>query len=328
MKIAFFDTKPYDKKFFEEANSSFNHEIKFFDSHLNLDTCPLAKGFDVVCIFVNDEITDKVIDVLTKQGVKLIALRGAGYNNVDLKAAARHKLPVVRVPRYSPYAVAEHAVGMMLCLNRNIHRAYLRVRENNFSIVGFLGFDMHGKTAGVIGCGYIGTEVVKILQGFGMNVLGYDIIKEQVEKAGCQYADLPTLYQQSDIITLHCPLSPENSHMINDDSIAQMKEKVMIINTGRGKLIDTHALISGLKSGKIRAAGLDVYEEESQFFYKDLSASFIPDDVLARLQTFPNVLITSHQAFFTEEAMQNIAQTTLENIQAFSANKPLLNEVT
>lgn len=326
MKIAFFDAKPYDKEFFNAANVFFGFEITYFESHLTPDTSALAQGHHVVCVFVNDKITAKLIDNLCHQGIGLIALRCAGYNNVDLNAA-HQKIKIVRVPRYSPHAVAEHAVGMMLCLNRKIHRAYGRIRENNFSIIGLLGFDMHGKTAGIVGCGQIGSEVVGILRGFGMKVLGYDVDRSQVEKSGCLYADLPTLYKESDIITLHCPLTPENLHMINRDSIAQMKEGVMLINTGRGGLIDTTALIAALKSKKIGAAGLDVYEEENKYFYEDLSSSFIPDDVLARLQTFPNVLITSHQAFFTKEAMQNIALTTLENIRAYCDGKPLINEI-
>lgn len=326
MKIAFFDAKPYDKEFFSGANASFGFEIKYFESHLSADTSILAQGHDAVCVFVNDKIDAEVIDALSHQGVGLIALRCAGYNNVDLKAAHR-KIQVVRVPAYSPYAVAEHAVGMMLCLNRKIHLAYWRTKENNFSIAGLLGFDMHGKTAGVIGCGQIGSVLAGILKGFGLRVLGYDLDKAQVEKAGCLFADLPTLYKESDIITLHCPLTPENLHMINRDSIAQMKEGVMLINTGRGGLIDNRALIAALKSKKIGAAGLDVYEEESHYFYEDLSSSFIPDDILARLQTFPNVLITSHQAFFTREAMQNIAYTTLSNIKTYSKGQPLNNEI-
>lgn len=326
MKIAFFDTKPYDKEFFNAANASFGFEIKYFESHLTSDTSVLAQGHSAVCVFVNDKITAGVIDNLCQQGIGLIALRCAGYNNVDLNAA-HQKVKVVRVPRYSPHAVAEHAVGMMLCLNRQIHRAYWRIRENNFSIIGLLGFDMHGKTAGIVGCGQIGSAIVRILKGFGMKVLGHDIDRSQVEKSGCLYADLPTLYKESDVITLHCPLTPESLHMINCDSIAQMKEGVMLINTGRGGLIDTTALIAALKSKKIGAAGLDVYEEENKYFYEDLSLSFISDDILARLQTFPNVLITSHQAFFTKEAMQNIALTTLENIKAYCEGKPLSNEV-
>lgn len=326
MKIAFFDAKPYDKEFFDAANASFGFETKYFESHLTTDTSALAQGHNAVCVFVNEKITAEVIDDLCHQGVGLIALRCAGYNNVDLKAA-HQKIKVVRVPSYSPHAVAEHAVGMILCLNRKFQRSYVRIRENNFSIIGLLGFDMHGKTAGIVGCGQIGSKVAGILKGFGMKVLGYDIDKSQVEKSGCLYADLPTLYKESDIITLHCPLTSKSLHMINRDSIAQMKEGVMLINTSRGGLIDTTALVAALKSKKVGAAGLDVYEEEGKYFYEDLSSSIIPDDVLARLQTFPNVLITSHQAFFTKEAMQNIALTTLENIKAYRDGKFLTNEI-
>ncbi len=326
MKIGFFDTKTYDKAFFDRANASFGFEIKYFEPHLTQDTCPLAKGCEVVCVFVNDKITKEGVDILIQEGVGLIALRCAGYNNVDLKAC-EGKIKVVRVPSYSPYAVAEYALGMMLCLNRKFHHAYWRTRENNFSIGGLLGFDMHGKTAGIIGCGQIGSVIVKILQGFGVRVLGYDIDKERVEKAGCEYADLSRIYKESDIISLHCPLTPETLRMINADAIAQMKDGVMIINTGRGGLIHAPDLIAGLKTKKIGAAGLDVYEEESHYFYEDLSLSIVDDDVLARLQTFPNVLITSHQAFFTKEAMQNIASTTLGNIQAYINGLNLTNEV-
>ncbi|MCH9626437.1 MAG: D-lactate dehydrogenase [Chlamydiales bacterium] len=326
MKIAFFDAKPYDRLFFDAANAVFGYEITYFESHLTLDTSLLVRGFKIVCVFVNDTLSSDIIENLYREGVELIVLRCAGYNNVDLKAAYQ-KLRVVRVPDYSPHAVAEHAVGLMLCLNRKIHRAYGRIRENNFSINGLLGFDMYGKTAGIIGCGQIGSATARILKGFGMNVLGYDTDQVQVQKSGCLCVDLPTLYKQSDIISLHCPLTAESMHMIQGDSLAQMKEGVMLINTGRGGLIDAAGLMSALKSKKIGAAGLDVYEEEHQYFYEDLSSSFIQDDVFARLLTFPNVLITSHQAFFTKEAMQSIALTSLENIQAYLDEKPLPNEV-
>lgn len=326
MKIAFFDTKPYDREFFDDANQQYGFDIKYFEPHLTLDSSLLAAGCPAVCVFVNDQVTPEVINALHQKGTKLIALRCAGYNNVALKAA-QHKLRVVRVPQYSPHAVAEHTVGMMLCLNRKIHHAYLRVKENNFSIVGLLGFDMVGKTAGVVGCGAIGSVVVQILKGFGMRVLGYDVDKKSVTRAGAELVDLPTLYRESDIISLHCPLTPDNSHMINNKTISQMKEGVMIINTGRGGLIQTFDLIEGLKSKKVGSAGLDVYEEESHYFYEDYSLSIISDDVLARLQTFPNVLITSHQAFFTKEALHNIARITLENIKSFAEGKSLVNEV-
>ncbi len=326
MKIAFYYAKPYDIEFFNAANASFGYEITYLETHLDAKTASLTKGHDVVCAFVNDQITEEVIDKLCEQGIGLIALRSAGYNNVDLKAA-HHKIKVVRVPRYSPYAVAEHAVGLMLCLNRKYNLAYERVKENNFTITGLMGFDMHGKTVGVIGCGQIGSVVVKILQGFGMKVLGYDIDKSQVEKTGCKYADLPTLYKESDIITLHCALTTDNFHMINRSTIDQMKQGVMLINTGRGGLIDTQALIDALQSKKVRAAGLDVYENESKIFYEDFSSSGISDALLTKLLSMPTVLMTSHQAFFTKEAMENIACTTLENIKSFKDGAALKNEV-
>lgn len=327
MKIAFFDSKQYDKISFDTHNRSYGFTITYIESHLNSDTVSLTKGHDAVCVFVNDKLSKAVLEALHQNGIRLVALRCAGYNNVDLKEALLKSIPVVRVPSYSPHAVAEHTVGLMLCLNRKIHHAYNRTKENNFSIVGLLGFDMYGKTAGVIGCGQIGSVVCKILQGFGMRVLGHDVEKTPVERSGATYVDLPTLYRESDIITLHCPLSPQTLRIINRDSIALMKDGVMLINTGRGGLVDTAGLIAGLKSKKIGAAGLDVYEEESHYFYEDLSLTVIPDDMLERLLTFPNVLITSHQAFFTIEAMNNIAETTLDNIKQFIEGKPLVNQV-
>lgn len=326
MQIAFFDTKPYDKEFFDKANRSHNFSIHYLESRLTEETASLAKGYEVVCIFVSDVVNQKVIDILVSGGTKLIALRCAGFNNIDLEAATG-RLKIVRVPYYSPYAVAEHAVGMMMTLNRKLHRAYTRTHDNNFSIAGLLGFDMHGKTAGVIGCGKIGSVMVKILQGFGMRVLGFDTSEELVTASGAQSASLETIYAESDIITLHCPLTPATHRMINHETIAKMKKGVMLINTGRGGLIDTKSLIAGLKSEKIGSAGLDVYEEENDFFYEDFSSGFIPDDTLARLLTLPNVLITSHQAFFTEEAMSNISMTTLDNIEAYKEGTILPNVV-
>ena len=320
MKIAFFDAKSYDREFFSAANEKFGYEIKFLESHLHPDTAILAKGYSVICAFVNDRIDASMIEVLKSLGVELIALRSAGYNNVDLKAA-KGKIRVVRVPKYSPYAVAEHAVGMMFTLNRKLHRAYNRTRDNNFSIAGLLGFDMHGKTAGVIGIGQIGKVVVDILKGLGMRVLTYDA------QPDLSNSTLEKLYEESDIITLHCPLTLDNKHLIDEKAFSKMKKGVMLINTGRGGLIDTKALIDNLKSQKVGAAGLDVYEEEGTYFYEDFSFSIMKDDVLARLLSFSNVLITSHQAFFTSEALHNIANTTLENIREFNNNKPLKNEV-
>ncbi|MES2122906.1 MAG: 2-hydroxyacid dehydrogenase [Chlamydiota bacterium] len=325
-KIILFNAKPYDREFFESANRSHGFEIQYTESHLTLETAALARGFQVVCVFANDTLTAPLIEALYHNGTQLIALRCAGYNNVDLKAA-KDKIAVVRVPFYSQTAVAEHAVALMLALNRKLHHAHMRVRENNFSIVGLMGFDMRGKTAGVIGCGLIGKATINILKGFGMRVLGYDIAPEEVKKAGVEFADLPTLYRESDIITLHCPLTAENTHMIDRRAIAQMKDGVMIINTGRGALIHTADLIAAVKSHKIGSAGLDVYEGETPYFYDDLSLSIMSDDALARLETFPNVLITSHQAFFTKEALENIANTTLQNIADFEKGKPLINAV-
>ncbi len=325
MKIAFFDTKRHDKLSFDSFNSSYGFSITYIESHLSPETVSLAKGHDAVCVFVNDKITKAVLEELQQNGIKLVALRCSGYSNVDIEEARSKSIAVVRVPSYSPHAVAEHTLGLMMCLNRKIHHAYNRTKENNFSIEGLLGFDMHAKTAGVIGCGQIGSVMCKILQGFGMKVLGYDLQNGCVERSGAIYADLPTIYKQSDIITLHCPLTPQTQHIINKESIALMKNGVMLINTGRGGLVDTTALIAGLKSKKIGLAGLDVYEEESDYFYKDLSLTVIPDDILERLLTFPNVLITSHQAFFTKEAINNIAKTTLDNIKQFVDKKPLVN---
>ena len=327
-KIAFFDTKSYDKTFFLEKNQQYGFEIKFYKSHLNKDNAILAKGADVVCIFVNAEVDANVIDILVENEVKLIALRCAGYNNVDLKAA-KNRIKVVRVPAYSPHSIAEYTLALMLTLNRKIHRAYNRTREGNFALEGLMGFEMIGKTAGIIGTGKIGKIVAQILKSMGINVLAYDLYPDMefAEKNGIRYASLDELYQNSDIISLHCPLTKETEYLINEDSIAKMKEGVMIINTGRGKLINTKDLIDGLKDKKIGSAGLDVYEEESDYFYEDHSDIVIDDDILARLLTFNNVIVTSHQAFFTKEALSEIARITLQNIQDFFDGKPLVNEV-
>ena len=327
-KIAFFDTKSHDKASFLEKNQQYGFEIKFYKSHLSKDNAILAKGSDVVCIFVNAEVDAEVIDILVENGVKLIALRCAGYNNVDLKAA-KNRIKVVRVPAYSPHSIAEHTLALMLTLNRKIHRAYNRTREGNFSLEGLMGFEMKGKTAGIIGTGKIGKIVMQILKSMGINVLAYDLYPdtEFAEKNGIRYASLDELYRDSDIISLHCPLTKETEYLINKDSIDKMKEGVMIINTGRGKLINTKDLIEALKDKKVGYAGLDVYEEESDYFYEDHSDVVIDDDILARLLTFNNVIVTSHQAFFTKEALAEIARTTLQNIQDFFDGKPLVNEV-
>ncbi len=327
-KIAFFDTKSYDRQSFDMVNRDFNFGITYFEHRLNTNTVDLATGFDAVCVFVNDIIDKGVIKALVENKVGVIALRCAGYNNIDCKAAA-NSISVVRVPAYSPYAVAEHATALMLALNRKTHKAYYRTRDGNFSIKGLLGFDMHTKTAGIIGMGRIGRCLVSILKGFGMKILAFDAYPDNAyaKSAGIEYVSLKELYSNSDIISLHCPLIKETEHMINEKSINQMKDGVMLINTGRGKLIDAVALIKGLKRKKIGSAGLDVYEQESGYFFEDLSSEMIADDVLARLLTFPNVLITSHQGFFTVEALTRIATTTLNNLKEFFKGEKLTNEV-
>jgi D-lactate dehydrogenase len=327
-KIAFFDTKPYDKESFNDLNKEYGFDIRYFRYHLTNDNVILAQDFDVVVIFVHDIINAEIINKLARFGVKLIALRCAGFNNVDLKAAL-NKIKVVRVPAYSPNAIAEHTIALMLALNRKIHRAYFRTRDSNFTLDGLLGFDMYHKTAGIIGTGKIGKALIKILRGFEMNVLAYDKYEDEeyASQLDFKYVSLDDLFSQSDIISLHCPLTKETEYIINKKNIGKMKSGVMIINTGRGKLIHTYDLIQGLKSGKIMAAGLDVYEEESEYFFEDLSNRILTDDILARLLTFNNVIITSHQGFFTKEAMHNIAQTTMQNIKDFVDGKKLVNEV-
>lgn len=324
MKIAFYDTKPYDRNFFDKVNEKYNYKIKYFESKLNEDTAAMAKGYDVVCAFVNDNINATVIDQLYEGGTRLIAMRCAGYNNVDFETA-NNKIRIVRVPAYSPYSVAEHTMALIVSLNRKIHKAYNRTRESNFNINGLLGFDLHGKTIGIIGTGKIGQIVSDIANGYGMHVIGYD--KYPAKESKIEYVDLHTLYEESDIITLHCPLFKDTYHIINTESIKQMKEGVMIVNTSRGGLIDTDSLIQGIKERKIGSAGLDVYEEESDYFFEDFSNQIIEDDTLARLLTFNNVLITSHQAFFTKEALENIAETTLYNINEFEKGNELVNEI-
>lgn len=327
-RIAFFDTKPYDQEFFEKINLSFGNEIKFLKSRLGPDSAVMAQGYDTVCAFVNDDLSAPVIEKLHEQGVKLIAMRCAGYNNVDIKAAFG-KLHVVRVPAYSPYAVAEHALALMLTLNRKTNKAYNRTREGDFSLPGLIGFDMHGKTAGIIGTGRIGKVLANILKGIGMTVLLYDVHPDLkfAYGMGAEYVPLERIVAESDVISLHCPLTADTYHLINDEAISGMKDGVMLINTSRGQLIDTVALINGLKTRKIGYAGLDVYEEEGEYFFEDLSDKIIEDDVLARLLSFNNVVVTSHQAFFTREAMENIAGTTFENVKAFETGGKLVNEI-
>jgi len=315
MKIAFFGSKPYDEKSFLQTNAAFNHEIVFFAEHLTEKTSVLAEGFDAVCVFVNDKLDAPLLEILASYQIYAIALRCAGFNNVDLEAAKRFKIPVVRVPAYSPHAVAEHALALILTLNRKTHRAYNRVREGNFALEGLLGFDLYGKTVGVIGTGKIGLTAAQIIKGFGCRLLGYDLYPSDECKAlGLEYVSLEALYSQADIITIHCPLTPQTQHLIDEKAINQMKPGVMLINTSRGAIVDTAAVIEGLKSHKIAALGLDVYEEENELFFEDWSGSIIQDDVFSRLLTFPNVLITAHQAFFTQEALSKIATVTLQNL--------------
>lgn len=327
-KIAFFGAKPYDIASFDKVNEKYNYDIRYYKGHLNPNNVVLTQDTDVVCIFVNDTADAAVIDAMVDNGVKLLALRCAGFNNVDLKAA-KGKLPVVRVPAYSPYAVAEYSLALMLSLNRKIHRAYWRTQDGNFSLNGLMGFDMHGKTIGIIGTGKIAKILIRLLKGFGMRILAYDLYPDMkfAGEEGISYVSLDELYRESDIISLHCPLTDQTKYMIDKDSIDKMKEGVMIINTGRGQLINTNDLIEGLKEKKIAAAGLDVYEEEGEYFYEDKSDKIIDDDVLARLLSFNNVIVTSHQAFFTKEALHNIAETTLQNIEDFRCHRPLVNEV-
>lgn len=323
-KISLFNFQPYEAPFLDAANQTAQLNFQCLETRLTPDTAPLARGSEVVCCFVNDQIDATVIQQLAKYGVQLIALRSAGFNHVDLAAAAQAGLTVVRVPAYSPYAVAEFAVGMILSLNRKIHHAHQHVHEQNFLLKGLLGFDLHGKTVGVIGTGHIGAIFCKIMLGFGCRVLASDPYPNQsVEALGIPYVPLTELYQQSDIISIHCPLTEETMHLIDESAINQMRPGVMLINTSRGKVIDTRAVIEGLKNKKIGYLGLDVYEEEEHLFFKDLSEQVLTDDVYARLETFPNVLLTAHQAFFTEEALTHIFETTVNNIQAFFAGQPV-----
>ena len=327
-KIVFFDSKDYDRESFEAVNKSFGFETVYYKDRLSLSTVSLANGADAVCVFVNDECDANVIDALAAKGVKLIALRCAGFNNVDLNAAAG-RIRVVRVPAYSPHAVAEFAVTLMLALNRKVYRSVQRTRDANFKLDGLLGFDMYGKTAGIIGMGRIAKELIRILRGFGMEVLAYDLHPDMAfaEQNGVKVVTLEELYAGSDIISLHCPLTEDTKFLINADSIMNMKYGVIIINTGRGKLIHTEDLIDGLRSHQIGGAALDVYEEEQDYFYEDRSDRMIDDDKLALLLMMPNVIITSHQAFFTREALHNIAVTTLENVRSYMTGEPLANEV-
>ena len=326
MKLLVFNTKRYDKQFFDQANTVFGLDINYLECHLDADTAQLARGYGAVCAFVNDDLGAATLRNLSTHGVKLIALRCAGYNNVDLKVAQELGLTTARVPAYSPHAVAEHTLALILALNRKVNRAHNRVREGNFALDGLLGFDLHGRTAGVVGAGKIGLNVTRILKGFGCEVLVFDPCpSDRVAELGARVVSMDQLLSDSDIISLHCPLTPQTQHLINAASIASMKSGVMLINTSRGGLVDTDAVIQGLKSGKIGYLGLDVYEMESELFFEDLSSEIIQDDTFQRLLTFPNVLITGHQGFFTEEAMQHIAHTTTANIMAFHQGLHLHN---
>lgn len=323
MKVAFYDTKPYDKVWFDKKKTD-DVELHYFESRLTERTAKLAEGYDVVCAFVNDELNENTVNTLYNAGVKLIAMRCAGFNNVDIKAC-KGKIKVVRVPAYSPYAVAEHAIGLLLTLNRKIHRAYNRTREGNFTLNGLTGFDLHGKTVGVVGTGKIGKIFIEICKGFGMNVLAYDLYPDK--NLDVKYVDKDELLKESDIISLHCPLTEQTYHFIDEQSVDMMKEGAVLINTSRGALVKKEALLGGLRSKKIGAAGLDVYEEEAGYFYEDCSNDIIKDDVLALLVSMSNVIVTSHQAFLTNEALMNIAETTIENIKEFAGGKELTNEV-
>lgn len=328
MKIAIYSTKSYDRKYIELINAKYNFDLEFFDFMLNESTARLAENCEVVCIFVNDNGSRKVLEKLAALGVKIVALRCAGFNNVDLKAAQELGIQVVRVPAYSPEAVAEHTIGLMMTLNRRIHRAYQRTREANFSLEGLIGFNMHGRTVGVIGTGKIGIAVMRILKGFGMNILAYDPFKNPVvEDFGGQYVELDELYAKSHVITLHCPATPENYHLLNREAFAKMKDGVMIVNTSRGSLIDTQAAINALKQRKIGALGMDVYENERDLFFEDKSNEVIQDDIFRRLSSCHNVLLTGHQAFLTEEALTNIADVTLSNVHKLKLGKVCENIV-
>jgi D-lactate dehydrogenase len=326
MKISFYNTKSYDREYFDRYNPGY--EIIYMPVALNLQTALLSAGSTVVCAFVNDSIDQQTISVLKKQGVELIAMRCAGYNNVDLRFASEQGIKVVRVPAYSPHAVAEHTMALILTLNRKTHKAYNRVREGNFSVDKLMGFDLYEKTVGVVGIGKIGACFAAIAKGFGCRVLAFDILASAGEvKDGIQYEPLDAVLSKSDIISLHCPLTPETYHLVNEESLAQMKAGAMLINTSRGALIDTHAVIDALITGHLGYLGIDVYEQEEHIFFEDLSGTVIKDDMLMRLMTFPNVLITAHQGFFTSEALTEIARTTFQNIAAFEQHKELVNEV-
>ena len=327
-RIIFFDIKDYDREFFEKYGKNYNYEMSFFKSRLSLENVHLTKGYDIVCAFTNDDIGKETIDAMAENGVRLLAMRCAGFNNVSLKDI-HNRFKVVRVPAYSPHAIAEYTVGLILAVNRKINKAYVRTREGNFSINGLMGVDLYGKTAGIIGTGKIGQILIKILKGFDMKVIAYDLFPNQkvAEELGFEYVSLDELYANSDIISLNCPLTKDTQYMINRRSMLKMKDGVILVNTGRGQLIDSADLVEALKDKKVGAVALDVYEEEEDYFFEDKSTQVIEDDILGRLLSFYNVLITSHQAYFTKEAVEAITVTTLNNIKDFIEGKPLVNEV-
>ncbi len=315
MKVAVFSTKPYDKEYLDKANDSGQHELVYFESSLKPKTVRLAEGFDAVCVFVNDTLSKEVIEQLALLHIRAIVLRCAGFNNVDISSACAHNISVLRVPAYSPNAVAEHAVALIMTLNRKTHKAYNRVREGNFSIERLIGFDLFGKTVGVIGTGKIGSIFATIMKGFGCNIIAHDSFPNRIlVEQGINYCSLNEVLEQSDILSLHCPLTPDTHRLINNQTLALMKRGAMLINTSRGKLIDTEAVIEALKTGRLGYLGIDVYEQEEKLFFKDLSEIIIPDDKILRLMTFPNVLVTAHQAYFTDNALVQIAQTTIQNL--------------
>ena len=328
MKAAFFSTKTYDQEYFEKCNQDNRHELNFFETSLNRHTASLGNGFDAVCVFVNDTLDKPTIEKLSENGIKLIALRCAGFNNVDLEAAAANNIKIVRVPAYSPQAVAEHAVALILTLNRKTHKAYNRVRENNFSLERLVGFNLYGKTVGIIGTGIIGIAFAKIMLGFGCKVIAYDIKpSDELKDLGVVYEDIDKILSKSDIISLHCPLNEETHHLLDAKAFDKMKTGAMLINTGRGALIDTSAVVNALKNEKLGYLGIDVYEQESGLFFKDHSETVNKDDDFLKLLSFPNVLITGHQGFFTKEALEQIATVTLENLTDFEQGNDLKNEV-
>ena len=328
MKTAVFSARPYDREFMSAANAKAAHRLCFFDAALGLETCALAAGHEAVCIFVNDTADAGVLEALAAGGTRLVALRCSGFNNIDLKAAARLGLKVVRVVAYSPYSVAEHAVALLLTINRKIHRAYNRTRDSNFELDGLMGFDLHGKTVAVVGTGRIGRVFSKIMCGFGCEVLGHDKYPSaEFEVLGARYADLAEICAKADIISLHCPLTPETHHIVNADMLSRLKRGALLINTSRGGLVETEAVVEALKSGQLGGLALDVYEQEADLFYRDWSSTVVSDDVFERLLSFPNVVVTGHQAFFTREAITTICQTTIDSLSEFAAGRTLSNEL-